>query len=764
MAEVPDPVVVSAVGAQLAAAIVAAAAANPENEAIVALAELLGSPGGTITPEAIAEALAEADPGLIPLAAVAGAAPSTIQATAANFTNGSAFPEGQTTLLPGQLGHESDTGRFKFGAGATAWASLPYAGSGAPIVKTAANHVSDNTVLAAGQSGIESDTGKEKLGAGSWNSLAYRTEPYVAPVTLADAATDLAIAHDRKRLRFTHATPVLTIKAQANVAFPADFSVPIGSSANLLTLQAAVGVTINGVSGGAVTVAGEGAGGAFRLQKLADNVWLAHTGGTGSAAALVAQLAALTGGDRLPGSAVQGVTLAPSDKTSALHASDNTLLAAGQRGRETNTGREKVGPGNWNALPYANGDAWGNLAADAATERAAFAGLPTIAGFNADGTKRVVAEIPEALAAPANAIAGGEAKVTGTTLRDLAKVRTIALVGDVIPLELPKLETGKTELSLNWRAEVAANAFLRALALPAALDDAEICGTGSITNTHAANTVQINLKHPVVDGANSASKVLDTAAALQVWEDGSAALRSIGPGQTRFFEYRARRGRVTWRACPLNMMGQVVGLFQARRQDLVSYNLPTITDGWYSIILVTITNLDSAAAPAACDGVGVEQIETHIVAANAGCATRIEGILTQGGNVIFDTLGTTGQGRAMLVRRHNFKPVSVASLRYAATFRDKPTGGSAPVNWAGAAIPGGEECYIFTGAIARGGANLGHPPRSGLGITAFLPQPIASALVVGLTAAPVTAWAEETTNADLNSEGTSFSIPLIVRA
>ena len=45
--------------------------------------------------------------------------------TAANWT--SANP----TLLAGELGHESDTKKYKLGDGSTAWTSLDYAGGGA---------------------------------------------------------------------------------------------------------------------------------------------------------------------------------------------------------------------------------------------------------------------------------------------------------------------------------------------------------------------------------------------------------------------------------------------------------------------------------------------------------------------------------------------------------------------------------------------------------------------------------------------------------
>lgn len=44
--------------------------------------------------------------------------------TAANWTTN------DPTLLSGEIGYETDTGKFKMGDGTTAWTSLEYAGRG----------------------------------------------------------------------------------------------------------------------------------------------------------------------------------------------------------------------------------------------------------------------------------------------------------------------------------------------------------------------------------------------------------------------------------------------------------------------------------------------------------------------------------------------------------------------------------------------------------------------------------------------------------
>jgi hypothetical protein len=108
--------------------------------------------------------------------------------TAANWTSTN------PTLAAGEMGFETDTGKFKIGTGSTAWTSLLYAtdasditgtitGGSASTVQaniqvrrdTAANWTSTNPTLAAGEMGFETDTGKFKIGTGStaWTSLAY---------------------------------------------------------------------------------------------------------------------------------------------------------------------------------------------------------------------------------------------------------------------------------------------------------------------------------------------------------------------------------------------------------------------------------------------------------------------------------------------------------------------------------------------------------------------------------------------------------------
>jgi hypothetical protein len=87
--------------------------------------------------------------------------------TAANWTSTN------PTLAAGELGLETNTNRFKFGNGTTAWTSLQY--YTAVATNTAANWTSTNPVLFIGQIGLETNTNKFKFGNGvsNWTALPY---------------------------------------------------------------------------------------------------------------------------------------------------------------------------------------------------------------------------------------------------------------------------------------------------------------------------------------------------------------------------------------------------------------------------------------------------------------------------------------------------------------------------------------------------------------------------------------------------------------
>ena len=104
--------------------------------------------------------------------------------TAADWTSN------DPTLRAGEMGWESDTGRFKIGDGVTAWTSLAYveasfqidqgdATGGVTLIQlrrdAAADWTSNDPTLPEGVWGLETDTGRVKVGDGAtaWTSLGY---------------------------------------------------------------------------------------------------------------------------------------------------------------------------------------------------------------------------------------------------------------------------------------------------------------------------------------------------------------------------------------------------------------------------------------------------------------------------------------------------------------------------------------------------------------------------------------------------------------
>ncbi|WP_326523343.1 hypothetical protein, partial [Sphingomonas sp.] len=95
-------------------------------------------------------------------------------------------------------------------------------------------------------------------------------EPIHTFVSWTSAARDLAISDNRARLRATHATPVLTIRHQADVAY-VDHTLVEGSSLNAMLVQGSTDVTVNGGPGGSVLIPGQTD---FRIERIAANDWV----------------------------------------------------------------------------------------------------------------------------------------------------------------------------------------------------------------------------------------------------------------------------------------------------------------------------------------------------------------------------------------------------------------------------------------------------------------------------------------------------------
>lgn len=115
--------------------------------------------------------------------------------------------------------------------------------------------------------------------------------------TWSGAGRTLALTDDRKHLRGTHATPVLSIPLQSSVAFPSNFMLT-GTATSGMTITAVAGVTLNGVDGGSFTVPSISVGGGFALWKTTGDAWEATSGAGSTGAAAAWPVVTVTGSSR----------------------------------------------------------------------------------------------------------------------------------------------------------------------------------------------------------------------------------------------------------------------------------------------------------------------------------------------------------------------------------------------------------------------------------------------------------------------------------
>ena len=106
---------------------------------------------------------------------------------------------------------------------------------------------------------------------------ALGAEAFSALTPISAASTNLVSSHNRGRLRFSHATPTLTIQANASHAYPDHFIIA-GQSVNDLTITAAAGVTLNGDLAGSFAVGSENDATGFTLSRTSSNTWNVFAG------------------------------------------------------------------------------------------------------------------------------------------------------------------------------------------------------------------------------------------------------------------------------------------------------------------------------------------------------------------------------------------------------------------------------------------------------------------------------------------------------
>lgn len=128
-------------------------------------------------------------------------------------------------------------------------------------------------------------------------SLLSGREGLHAVDTWATSSRTLALTDDRRHLRATHATPVLSIPLQATVAFPGNYMLT-GTAASGMTITAVSGVTLNGADGGSFTVPAISLGGGFVLWKIDANAWEATSGAGAVGTAAAWPVVVVTGSSR----------------------------------------------------------------------------------------------------------------------------------------------------------------------------------------------------------------------------------------------------------------------------------------------------------------------------------------------------------------------------------------------------------------------------------------------------------------------------------
>ena len=145
---------------------------------------------------------------------------------------------------------------------------------------TAANFADDNPVLGDGQIGRETDTGRYKFGNGvtAWNSLPYVRESVADTILVEGAAYTLQPRDAGARVKVT-VESTITIPPASEASFPiGSFLLVQQFGADAVTIAAGAGVTLNGIAGSGAMA------GQFQMVTLfcdAVDVWTA-SGGVGA--------------------------------------------------------------------------------------------------------------------------------------------------------------------------------------------------------------------------------------------------------------------------------------------------------------------------------------------------------------------------------------------------------------------------------------------------------------------------------------------------
>jgi hypothetical protein len=197
--------------------------------------------------------------------------------TAANWTTNN------PTLAAGEIGYETDTGKFKIGTGSANWTTLGYSSAGTVTSITAGTGLSGGTITSTGTVAIDSTvvtlTGSQALTDKTLTTPVITNPKISSTYTTKTAAYTFASGDEGQLFSMNNAAT-----QQFNIPTDATFNFAVGTEINVFWITGAGQPTIGAVTPGTTTVISTGAtsatpklrvaNSAATCKKIAANSWI----------------------------------------------------------------------------------------------------------------------------------------------------------------------------------------------------------------------------------------------------------------------------------------------------------------------------------------------------------------------------------------------------------------------------------------------------------------------------------------------------------
>ena len=198
--------------------------------------------------------------------------------TAANWTTNN------PTLAAGEIGYETDTGKFKIGTGSANWTTLGYSSAGTVSSITAGTGLTGGTITSTGTVAIDTLVTADLSTAQTLTNKTLTTPVISNPkisstYTAKTAAYTFASGDEGQLFSMNNASSV-----QFNIPTDATFNFAVGTEINVFWLTGAGQPTIGAVTPGTTTVISTGAtsatpklrvaNSAATCKKIAANSWI----------------------------------------------------------------------------------------------------------------------------------------------------------------------------------------------------------------------------------------------------------------------------------------------------------------------------------------------------------------------------------------------------------------------------------------------------------------------------------------------------------